>query len=54
LVIGFSLLAVGAGCGTELYDVDRNPDEFVGLPAATLMPAGGAGVVGSLLLPPRC
>ena len=38
-----------SACETGLYDIDRNPDEFVGLPA-TFMQAGAAGVVGSLWL----
>ncbi|MBO0765243.1 MAG: CHAT domain-containing protein, partial [Hyphomicrobiaceae bacterium] len=45
--LGRPRLVVLSACETGLYDIDRNPDEFVGLPA-TLMQAGAAGVVGSL------
>jgi CHAT domain-containing protein len=45
--LGRPRLVVLSACETGLYDIDRNPDEFVGLPA-TFMQAGAAGVVGSL------
>jgi CHAT domain-containing protein/tetratricopeptide (TPR) repeat protein len=47
--LGRPRLVVLSACETGLYDIDRNPDEFVGLPA-TFMQAGAAGVVGSLWL----
>jgi CHAT domain-containing protein len=47
--LGRPRLVVLSACETGLYDIDRNPDEFVGLPA-TFMQVGAAGVVGSLWL----
>jgi CHAT domain-containing protein len=47
--LGRPRLVVLSACETGLYDIDRNPDEFVGLPA-TFMQAGATGVVGSLWL----
>ena len=47
--LGRPRLVVLSACETGLYDIERNPDEFVGLPA-TFMQAGAAGVVGSLWL----
>lgn len=34
-------------CETGLYDINRNPDEFVGLPA-TFMQLGAGGVLNTL------
>src|SRR5262245_9975885 len=45
--LGRPRLVVLSACETGLYDIERNPDEFVGLPA-TFMQIGAAGVVGSL------
>jgi hypothetical protein len=45
--LGRPRLVVLSACETGLYDIARNPDEFVGLPA-TFMQAGAAGVLGSL------
>ncbi len=45
--VGAPRLAVLSACETGLYDAARNPDEFVGLPAAFLE-LGAAGVIGSL------
>jgi CHAT domain-containing protein len=45
--LGRPRLVVLSACETGLYDIERNPDEFVGLPA-TFMQVGAAGVVGSL------
>jgi len=47
--LGRPRLVVLSACETGLYDIGRNPDEFVGLPAA-FMQTGAAGVVGSLWL----
>jgi CHAT domain-containing protein len=45
--LGRPRLVVLSACETGLYDVSRNPDEFVGLPA-TFMQLGAAGVVSAL------
>ena len=45
--IGRPRLVVLSACETGLYDFQRTPNEFIGLPAA-FMEAGAAGVVGSL------
>ena len=45
--LGRPRLAVLSACETGLYDIDRNPEEFVGLPA-TFLQIGAAGVVSSL------
>ena len=45
--LGQPRLVVLSACETGLYDIDRNPDEFVGLPGA-FAALGAAGVVGSL------
>ena len=45
--LGRPRLVVLSACETGLYDIDRNPDEFVGLPA-TFMQLGAAGVIGTL------
>jgi CHAT domain-containing protein len=47
--LGRPQLVVLSACETGLYDIGRNPDEFVGLPA-TFMQVGAAGVLGSLWL----
>lgn len=45
--LGRPRLVVLSACETGLHDIDRNPDEFVGLPGAfTTM--GAAGVLGTL------
>jgi CHAT domain-containing protein len=41
------LLVVLSACETGLYDINRSPDEFIGLPG-TFMALGAAGVVGTL------
>jgi CHAT domain-containing protein len=45
--IGRPRLVVLSACETGLYDIDRNPDEFVGLPG-TFMALGAAGVLSTL------
>ena len=40
-------MVVLSACETGLYDVDSNPDEFVGLPA-TFMQLGATGVLATL------
>ena len=45
--LGSPRLVVLSACETGLYDTSRNPDEFVGLPAAFLE-LGAGGVIGSL------
>jgi CHAT domain-containing protein len=45
--LGRPRLVVLSACETGLYDTNRNPEEFVGLPA-TFVELGAAGVVGSL------
>jgi CHAT domain-containing protein len=45
--LGRPRLVVLSACETGIYDIDRNPDEFVGLPA-TFMQLGATGVVGTL------
>jgi CHAT domain-containing protein len=45
--LGSPRLVVLSACETGLYDAARNPDEFVGLPAAFLQ-LGAGGVIGSL------
>lgn len=40
-------LVVLSACETGIYDAERNPDEFVGLPAA-FIEVGAAGVLGTL------
>jgi CHAT domain-containing protein len=45
--LGRPRLVVLSACETGIYDIDRNPDEFVGLPA-TFMQMGAAGVVSTL------
>ena len=45
--LGRPRLVVLSACETGLYDADRSPDEFVGLPS-TFMQLGAAGVVGTL------
>lgn len=46
-MLGRPRLVVLSACETGIYDIDRNPDEFVGLPA-TFMQMGAAGVLGTL------
>jgi CHAT domain-containing protein len=45
--LGKPRLVVLSACETGIYDAERNPDEFVGLPA-TFMELGAAGVLGTL------
>lgn len=45
--LGHPRLVVLSACETGLYDTNRSPDEFVGLPA-TFMQLGASGVIGSL------
>ena len=45
--LGSPRLVVLSACETGLYDTSKNPDEFVGLPAAFLQ-LGAGGVIGSL------
>ena len=45
--LGRPRLVVLSACETGLYDIDRNPDEFVGLPG-TFTALGAAGVLGTL------
>lgn len=45
--LGTPRLVVLSACETGLYDIDRNADEFVGLPS-TFVSLGAAGVVASL------
>jgi len=47
--LGNPRLVVLSACETGLFDIGRNPDEFVGLPA-TFMQVGAAGVVSTLWL----
>ncbi len=45
--LGHPRLVVLSACETGLYETNRNPEEFVGLPA-TFMELGAAGVIGAL------
>ena len=45
--LGRPRLVVLSACETGLYDIDHNPDEFVGLPGA-FAALGAAGVLGTL------
>ena len=45
--LGRPRLVVLSACETGLYDIERNPEEFVGLPA-TFLQIGAAGVLSSL------
>ena len=45
--LGRPRLVVLSACETGLYETNRNPEEFVGLPA-TFMELGAAGVLGAL------
>jgi CHAT domain-containing protein len=45
--LGQPRLVVLSACETGLYDISRNPDEFVGLPG-TFTALGAAGVLGTL------
>ena len=45
--LGRPRLVVLSACETGLYDIDHNPDEFVGLPVA-FAALGAAGVLGTL------
>jgi CHAT domain-containing protein/tetratricopeptide (TPR) repeat protein len=45
--LGRPRLVVLSACETGLYDIDRNPDEFIGLPG-TFTALGAAGVIGTL------
>jgi CHAT domain-containing protein len=45
--LGHPRLVALSACETGLYDIERNPDEFIGLPA-TFMQIGAVGVVASL------
>jgi CHAT domain-containing protein len=45
--LGRPRLVTLSACETGLYDIDRNPDEFIGLPG-TFMALGAVGVLSSL------
>jgi CHAT domain-containing protein len=45
--LGRPRLVVLSACETGLYDIDRDPDEFIGLPG-TFTALGAAGVLGTL------
>jgi CHAT domain-containing protein len=45
--LGRPRLVVLSACETGLYDINRNPDEFIGLPGA-FVALGAAGVLGTL------
>jgi CHAT domain-containing protein len=45
--LGRPRLVVLSACETGLYDIDRSPDEFIGLPG-TFTALGAAGVLGTL------
>ena len=45
--IGAPTLVVLSACETALFDVEKNPDEFIGLPTGFIQ-AGAAGVVATL------
>jgi CHAT domain-containing protein len=45
--LGRPRLVVLSACETGLYDIDRNPDEFIGLPG-TFTALGAGGVLGTL------
>jgi CHAT domain-containing protein/tetratricopeptide (TPR) repeat protein len=45
--LGRPRLVVLSACETGLYDINRNPDEFIGLPG-TFTALGAAGVLGTL------
>jgi CHAT domain-containing protein/tetratricopeptide (TPR) repeat protein len=45
--LGRPRLVVLSACETGLYDIERNPDEFIGLPG-TFTALGAAGVLGTL------
>jgi CHAT domain-containing protein len=45
--LGRPRLVVLSACETGLYDISRNPDEFIGLPG-TFTALGAAGVLGTL------
>jgi CHAT domain-containing protein len=45
--LGAPRLVVLSACETGLYDIERNPNEFIGLPA-TFLQLGAAGVVNTL------
>jgi CHAT domain-containing protein len=45
--LGRPRLVVMSACETGLYDIDRNPDEFIGLPGS-FTALGAAGVLGTL------
>src|SRR5262249_5100010 len=45
--LGRPRLVVLSACETGLYDIDSNPDEFIGLPG-TFTALGAAGVLGTL------
>jgi CHAT domain-containing protein/tetratricopeptide (TPR) repeat protein len=45
--LGHPRLVILSACETGVFDFQRTPDEFIGLPA-TFLQAGSAGVIGSL------
>jgi CHAT domain-containing protein len=45
--LGHPRLVVLSACETGVFDFQRTPDEFIGLPA-TFLQAGSAGVIGTL------
>ena len=45
--LGHPRLVILSGCETGVFDFQRTPDEFIGLPA-TFLQAGAAGVIGTL------
>ena len=46
--LGRPRLVVLSACETGLFDINRNPDEFIGLPG-TFTALGAAGVLGTLV-----
>jgi CHAT domain-containing protein len=46
--LGRPRLVVHSACETGLYEIDRSPDEFIGLPATFMALGAAAGVLGTL------